>query len=188
MKTRIRNTPIEATEDQETRGETDSFDVIQEPELRDLAAYWSAKRDGGAFPTRDAIDPVDIPWALNRIYIADRAGPEVGWRYVLAGDLIEQALRRNSLRGVGLNELLPREAFQSVCRRWHPVSEGRAIYMRGQIYKAAERYVWGARLLLPLSDNGAAVTGLIGMSLSADGAPTSDEPSLTLWSIGLNDP
>ncbi len=177
--------PVEARMESVTHRMADSPDVIEEAELRDLAGYWAGKRQDGNLPSRRSIDPIEIGWALNRIYITERVEDPTRWRYVLAGEQIEQAFRRNSLRGIGLDEILSPEAFRTVCLRWQPLDEGRAVYMRGQIYKAADRYVPGARLMLPLSDDGARVTGMIGMSLTYFGdSPVANVP-LQLWSIAL---
>lgn len=158
--------PLNVNEDEDGPVEVATFDVVRQPELRDLAAYWMDLRQAGRPPTRAMIDPVDIPWALDRLYLATREDTPARWRYVLAGQQIADAFNRNTLRGVGLDEILSPKGFASVVERWSPVERGEAIYMDGMIYRAAERFVQGGRLLLPLGDEHGDVVALLGMTVT----------------------
>lgn len=170
--------------------QADSFAQIREPRLLRLAEYWMSRRGERRMPRRSDIDPLDIPWALSRIYIVDRVAPPTSWRYRLAGEEIERALGRGSLRGVGLDEALPPETFRLVRGRWeHVARDGYLVYMHGLIYKATDRYPIGGRLLLPLAEEeDGKVTGLLGMSdhkASSEPLP-SGKSSLDIFYIRLS--
>ncbi len=70
------------------------------------------------------------------------------------------------MRDVTLHEMLPPEPAAAVHERWRPLAEhGHIIYMRGQVYVAAERVPVGARIMLPLCDGDhGRPTGLIGLT------------------------
>lgn len=144
----------------------ETFDVVREAALRRIARHWRGLCVDGSPPARADLDPVGFAWALPRIYIADRVEGPPFWRYRVAGGEIESAFRRGSLKGVGLDEILPPDGFVRVAHRWSALHErGAAIYMHGLIYKTAHRYPIGGRLLLPLCDGrDGRVTGLFGMT------------------------
>lgn len=179
---------LDANDGPVERNETQGFDIIRESELRDLAAYWRRLRGGTGLPKRTDIDPIEIPWALDRLYIAIAEPPPVHWRYVLAGQEIVGAFKRNTLRGVGLNEILSPTGFAGVVERWAPVADGDAVYMAGRIYRSAERFIQGARLLLPLGDKTGTVAGLLGMTITArvpPDAPSEGPDAFRVWRIAL---
>lgn len=153
-----------------------SLDIIAEPRLRRLAEYWQALRAGRLMPARRDIDPLDIPWALPHLFLIDcvsDAGPGADggrwrYRYRLAGEEIEAVFRsvtgRHSLRNVWLDEMLTPETLLPVMARWRPLPErGCVVYMQGMVYRIADSFACGGRIMLPLADTpGGPVTGLIG--------------------------
>lgn len=145
----------------------DTTDIIKEEPLRRFLDYWNRIRGNRQLPRKADIDPIDIPWALNNIYLVKVVPPPVLWRYLIAGNEIENAFNRSTLRGVGMNEIIANPGFDIVCKRWEPVRSGRAIvYMQGLIYKTMEKSRNGARIVLPLSDNDKTVNAIMGMSLT----------------------
>jgi len=147
------------------------LEVIEEPEILRLAEYWLSKRAGRRMPSRTDIDPVEIPWALSRIFIADYQAETGDYRYRVAGEEIEEVFRRFtgsiSMRGITLRQAIPAASVDLVHRRWSPVvTQGHIVYTRGLVYLAAERVPVGARILLPLSERqDSTVTGLIGFTV-----------------------
>ncbi len=147
------------------------FQVIEEPEILRFAEYWLSKRGGRRMPSRRDIDPLEIPWALSRIFLADYEAGTDDYRYRVAGEDIEEVFRRftgsMSMRGVTLRQALPAGSVDPVHRRWAPLAtKGHIVYMRGLVYLAAERVPVGARILLPLSEReDCTVTGLIGITI-----------------------
>lgn len=140
--------------------------MIAEPLLRRLLDYWRGLRRDRGLPPREAIDAVDIAWALDRVYLIDRVAPPVIWRYRLAGVRIEEAFRVNTLRGASLDDIMGPQGARLVKQRWQPlIDRPCVVYMHGTIYRAAERLSVGGRLLLPLGDAGSgAVAGILGVT------------------------
>lgn len=151
--------------------------MVTEPDLRRFADYWLARRRGRVMPARADLDPVEIGWALSRLYLVDclpgTGADGGGWRYRyrVAGEEIEDVFRatmgRSSARQVWLDDMLAPDNLTVVMARWRPLpEEGCLIHMRGMIYHQAQRYARGARLMLPLADQaGGPVTGLVGLTV-----------------------
>ena len=139
---------------------------ISDPDLRKLFDYWRGKRQGRPMPSKDDIDPVEIPWALNRIFLMDY-DPKDSFRYRLAGSEISGVFGRSNLKGLTFSDILPPKGAQVVKERWTPLTERpAALSMKGLVYLAAERAPVGERLLLPLADTaGGPVTGVLGMTV-----------------------
>ncbi|GAB4352387.1 MAG: hypothetical protein Kow00114_01060 [Kiloniellaceae bacterium] len=147
--------------------EAAAFDgFISDPDLRRLFDYWRGKRNGRPMPAKDDIDPIEIPWALTRIFLMDYE-PDAGFRYRLAGSEISSVFGRGNLKGLSFADILPPEGARVVAERWAPMIEQRAaISMKGLVYLAAERVPIGERILLPLADSAnGPVTGVLGMTV-----------------------
>jgi len=155
---------------------------ISNPDLRRLFDYWRGKRSGRPMPAKDDIDPIEIPWALTRIFLMDY-DPAAGFRYRLAGSDISDVFGRGNLKGLTFADILPPEGAQVVTGRWLPIVERRAaISMKGLVYLAADRTPLGERILLPLADSAEGpVTGVLGMTVCewVNGVPPDEvKPSL----------
>ncbi len=139
---------------------------IADPELRKLFDYWRSKRQGRLMPSKNDIDPIDIGWALSRIFLLDYS-PEDGFRYRLAGDEIARVFGRSNLKGLHLGDVLPAGRSDFVHQMWLPLIEGRCIMcMKGMVYLGADQTPIGERLVLPLADGESdEVTGLLGMTV-----------------------
>ncbi len=159
--------------EQHTRAET--LDMIAQPTLARLAQYWLSRRNGAVMPLRSSIDPLDMPWALSKLFLVDCvrvAQPAVDggfwrYRYRLAGEEIEAMYRspaRASIRGQWLEDVIPSDGVPAVMARWRPVPEqGEILYMHGMIYRVLSRVARGGRLILPLCDEpGGPVASLLG--------------------------
>jgi hypothetical protein len=144
----------------------DPADLIGEPDLRRLFHYWCARRLGRLMPTKDDIDPLDIGWALSRIFLLD-FDPEDGFRYRLAGDDIARVFGRGNLKGLHLSEVLPVEHAAAVEQYWRQLVKDRCVLiMRGMVYLGADQTAIGERLILPLAnDEDDCVTGFLGMTV-----------------------
>jgi hypothetical protein len=141
--------------------------MIDLPCLRDFAGIWQECRRNNGFPSRKSLDPSRFPALLSHLYVLDREPPPVHWRYRLAGAEIHTSLQRVSVKGCAINEVIPVPSSHFVIRRWAPVAErGVGIYMDGAIYRDADSFRTGGRLLLPLSESqDQRVTGLVGVSI-----------------------
>lgn len=152
-----------------------SLDMVAQPILARLAQYWLSRRNGAVMPLRSSIDPLDMPWALSRLFLVDCVpvqqpavdGGRWRYRYRLAGEEIEAMYRspaRASIRGQWLEDVIPADGVAAVMARWRPVPErGEILYMHGLIYRLSNRGARGGRLMLPLCDDaGGPVTSLLG--------------------------
>lgn len=146
------------------RGEVSK--LLGAPDLFRILDYWRSKRKGRPMPAKADIDPLEIPWALNRIFLASYS-PKDGFRYRLAGAEVANVFGRSNLKGLTMKDILPPERASFVEGRWAPLVQERAmIVMKGMIYLAAERTPIGERLILPLADKaGGPVTGAFGMTV-----------------------
>jgi hypothetical protein len=150
------------------------LDVIEHKNGRRLADYWNGLRvrDGRVrpMPRRQDLDPLELRWALSRLFLMDREPGTDIYRYRLAGDDIETAFihatGRNSVKGATMEDLLVPDSAAVVRERWRPLTEhGHIIYMTGEVYHAAGRVGVGIRVMLPLSDSGdETVTGILGFT------------------------
>ncbi|WP_323797134.1 PAS domain-containing protein [Nisaea sp.] len=151
-----------------SRAEFFDLSLIAEPNLRRIADYWLSKCNGRRMPSRLDIDPIDIPWALSRIFLVDYDRETEKYSYRVAGNEVEeifsQFTKKFSMRDVNLDEMLPPGSAPIVHERWRPLAEnGDIVYMSGLVYAAVERVPLGARILLPLSDReDGEPSGLIG--------------------------
>lgn len=144
----------------------DPASLISDPDLRRLFHYWCTRRQGRLMPTRGDIDPLDIGWALSRIFLLD-FDPEDGFRYRLAGGDVARVFGRSNLKGLHLSEVLPVERAATVEQYWRQLVKDRCVMiMRGMIYLGADQTPIGERLILPLADAaGDSVVGLLGMTV-----------------------
>lgn len=141
-------------------------DFLTEPNLLRLFDYWRSKRRGRLMPTRQDIDPLEIPWALSYMKLMDY-DPETGFRYRLAGEGHSRVFGHANLKGRSFHDLLPAEAADVIEQRWAPLAEQQCVVcMKGLVFLVSDRTPIGERLLLPLSDGeDGRVTGLLGMTL-----------------------
>lgn len=138
------------------------FDHVREPLLRRLLDYWLEKRGGRLLPCRRDIDPVDIPWALSRIWVLDYLPDVRRFRYRLAGEEINAVAGAN-MRGVFLDETLPADRCEMILGKFMDVVENRSIvHDSGRVYLRDERLATGERIILPLSDDAETVDALLG--------------------------
>ena len=148
------------------RGQTPIAKLLSEPDLLRLLDYWRDKRQGRDMPSKADIDPLEIPWALSRIYLTSYS-PEDGFRYRLAGSEVSSVFGRSNLKGLTMRDILPPERARFVEDRWLPLVRDRTmIVMKGMIYLNAEQTPIGERIVLPLADEpGGPVTGTLGMTV-----------------------
>ena len=146
------------------------------PAIRDLLDYWMERRQGQLMPQRRSIDPVDVPWALSRVFVMDIDPPAGLFRYRLAGADVSAVFGRANLKDLTLEDILGPEKAAVVVERWRPLWERPAIvHMRGLIYLAAERGTLGERILLPLADESGSVAGILGYTHHDWETPTTGE-------------
>jgi len=156
----------QAVSDAQSRNASSIAALVSDPDLRRLFEYWCAQRRGRPMPARRDIDPLEIGWALSRIFLLDY-DPDGGLVYRLAGDDIAGVFGHGNLKGLRLRDfLLPAQA-ETVERMFMRVIEDRCVMgMQGMVYLRAGRLPMGERLFLPLADGETdAVNGVLGMTV-----------------------
>lgn len=140
----------------------DDFGPVTNKVLRQLAAYWLDKRCDRLMPSIKDIDPIEIPWALARIWLCDYSPSSGRFRYRLAGEQINAYWGYN-IRGRYLDELVPAERLDLVTKMFRRVPEGPSIvHDIAQIYLTEEIFKTGERIVLPLSKDGRTVDAVLG--------------------------
>jgi hypothetical protein len=136
---------------------------LQDPTILRLYDYWDAKRGARFAPRRQEIDPLDFPYALADIALAEvLEGPPLAFRYRLVG---ENLVRRDgyNMRGRLLAELPEPEYRERVRVAWTQVVETRQP--RHTFFSAAldgrpRRY---ESLVLPIAADGDDVAYILGI-------------------------
>ena len=126
-----------------------------------LYRYWLAKRGGRSMPARSDIDPADIPALLPYLGIIEKADGEL--RYRLIGTALARELGRD-VTGSQVGSYIPagpalRATVELVCTAAQPVfNTGKHELAPGVAHHSSA-------LLLPLSEDGAAVNMVIFLHL-----------------------
>jgi hypothetical protein len=152
------------------RDNADLFDRVRlplvkigrhDPQMLPLLEYWNARRADGLLPKRADISPLDLKKYLGRLHIVDtRASNPDGYRFKLwgSGCYIDGGTDYTNLH-VGEYPSSPwRKALAQDYR--DVVSFGVAAYHVVSAVHDFSRYEY-ARLILPLSEDGRVVTGLL---------------------------
>jgi hypothetical protein len=138
---------------------------IVDSRIAALWTHWLRARGGRRMPTRQAIDPLAIPLTLPLLYLYDFDAASGRFFCRIAGEEVQAG---SGIRGTRrhLDELFPESAAPAIAARFRRVVEGPAIvYACGLMRSAAGHVMPIERLVLPLSDTGAAATGLVGATL-----------------------
>jgi len=133
--------------------------------MQDLNNYWRAKCAGDRLPSRQDIDPVDIPKLLPTVYLIDieRETTPPRFRFRLLGNVITEMFQRNST-GKWLDEIYDAEFYHhistdylNIIRTKQPSSAVLNMPVVGREYIKYER------LVCPLASDGETVDSLIGV-------------------------
>jgi hypothetical protein len=146
----------------------DSLAVIVHPRLRNLLAFWNAKRGDRMLPARTAIDALDLwEWLGNLLLI--ESAPEGEFRYRVYGTGLAEYYGRD-LTGKTTAALRPevravvRGEYAAVCRSGQPLLVTHTRHVREQPTRVE-------KLILPFSGDGCTVDRLLaGAYPAADGA------------------
>jgi hypothetical protein len=138
-------------------------DSIDDPQHRQMYAYWEQKRGSRRVPRRADIDPTEIPRLLPNLLISEHvteAGVE-RWRYRLAGTAVAAAFGRNPT-GHYIDELT-KGAYREFIERIHRIvrEEQRALFCASEYTGARDVRMSAKRLLLPVTTDGRQVDQII---------------------------
>ena len=139
---------------------------IADPEIRRFVAYWRERRGGHAYPSRDAIDPLDFRYVLGDVVLieAQRAtnGSAHPWsfRYRLIGANVV-ARDGYDLTSKTLDDLPEPEYRERVRTTWLEVCEtGAPVYYERELW-LDHRMRCYAVVVMPLARNGREIDMLI---------------------------
>ena len=131
--------------------------------LREAVTYWDNLRAGQNMPSRAAIDPMEMPKLLPTVFIAV-AEDDGGFRYQLAGSLIEERYGRGSLKDKTPEDVAG-DAAETILGPYRRVRDEAVLFYREATLEwisAAQKYTHYKALLLPLSDDGVRVNMILG--------------------------
>ncbi len=139
-----------------------SFGHVENRTLRRLIGYWFDKRGERPMPAVGDIDPIEIPWALGRIWLCDYLAEGDRFRYRLAGEKIN-AFWGHNIAGKHLDEIVPPDRLKSAMKKVRMTCELPAIVHDRVCLSLAEEIAQnGERIIFPLSDDGVRVNALLG--------------------------
>lgn len=132
-------------------------------ELKDFARYWLSRRNGRSMPRKADIDPIDIPWALPRIFMIAR-GPNGRFVYHLVGGETDRMLGGHT-KGKTADQVFEASYARFTEERWERAARERLICFNGSFHVTVDNLPRLARrVLLPVSEDGAGVDFLLGLA------------------------
>ena len=130
------------------------------PDLQRVHDYWSAKRQGRLAPRRQDIDPIDLVEVLPRVMLIDIEREPLDFRYRLTGTGI-CALHGTDPTGTRPRDLRPRAYGALIDSHYRAAVMRRAPMLHLIMLDGGDPSRAYARLLLPLSEDGAEITMLV---------------------------
>jgi hypothetical protein len=152
-------------------------DNIETPDLRRLYAYWEGLRRGREFPARRDIDPFDFRYALGHVMLLDVLYQPLRFRFRLHGTAL--ALRAGyDMTGKMADELPNAKNRAMLIERCRTIVERRRPQAVIDNRLLDRSQLWFEVLWLPLSEDGSAISMLMGALYYRD------EPAATGLSRG----
>ncbi len=130
--------------------------------LRHVAEHWNDARGSRAMPSWGDIRPAQIAAELPIVwsYKYDRTADTFTGR--LAGEQIEKIFGK-TIRGSPMAEIYPEEEFPRLFARSKRVVCEPALYRgEGMVFKHADHYGHGERIIMPLAGDGILGDGILG--------------------------
>jgi len=146
-----------------------SFDAfcagLASDRLRAVAQHWAAVRADRRMPAWRDIDPIAIAPHLPIVWSWKYDADDDRFVGRLAGEeIIELAGRR--LRGVPMEVFFAGRQFDTVVDRYMRVVSGPCLmHQRGVVFADVGRHGLGERIVLPVSDDGVRVNGVLGAAV-----------------------
>jgi hypothetical protein len=132
-----------------------------DPMLRDLYAYWLARRGDRIAPSRSAIRPEEITRMLPHIVLIDVVGDPARFRMRLVGTQVVQAFGQE-VTGKFVDEIDQGAVGPAIIARARAiVAERRPDLHVWEYTKGDGRHIKYERLILPLSSDGETVDQLL---------------------------
>ena len=142
-------------------------------QMRAFVRHWDGLRGSNLLPAYRAVDPLDIPWALSRIYIVEARDGDFVYR--LAGEDIADRYNQ-SLKGKRISDLFSDPSAAGIRKRWQRVIEAPSgYYSYTQHMSIHQSVVTARRVLLPLGADGQTADHLMGFTVF-DETPSGQDP------------
>ena len=139
--------------------------AIASPALKDVAMHWNAVRQGRRMPRWTDIIPSRIAAHLSLVWSFKYDAA----RDIFTGRLVGERIARHigkDFRGLSLAEAYPVDALPWVAVLFKRVVSEPALYAHaGPLFHQMGRPHPGERILLPLSEDGAAADGVLGATV-----------------------
>ncbi len=133
--------------------------------IDDLRHYWREMCVGDRLPSRQNIDPVDIPNLLPTLYLIDVASETSPsrFRFRLLGNVITERFQRNST-GKWLDEIYDAEFYHRISTDYLDIIRTKQpSYAVLNMPVAGREYIQYERLVCPLASDGQTVDSLVGV-------------------------
>lgn len=130
-----------------------------------LMAYWITKAGERPMPGFPEIDPVEIPWALSRLYVVRVIDGGADFRYRLVGEDIRE---RHGIPMAGKRpvDLFPAATAAAILERWRRiVTEPAACYTASEHPTRGGWRMRARRVQLPLGQKPGSVDHLLAMTI-----------------------
>lgn len=169
--------------------DTTPFDHVRDPRLLALLRHWLHLAETRMPPPREWLDPVQFSSALSVAWLCEWEQPCDGFRYRLAGEMINHIFGRN-LRGRMLEDVVARDHLaetRAVMR--DVINAPAAIHVCGPLYRCLGALHVGERLMLPLAATATRPAAIVGATTVR--APDPDAPPIdgdtVMTRVGLRD-
>jgi hypothetical protein len=130
--------------------------------LKQLEAYWRAKKGDRRAPARADLDPIEIPALMPHLLLLDVEPASRRLRFRLMGTAVTNGLGRD-LTGRYLDELPLNKTQRAMYAEYKRVVEsGEPACSTWEYSRADGRHVRFERLVLPLSSDGETIDMLLG--------------------------
>lgn len=134
-------------------------------DLRRFVAYWIDRAAGRTMPEFADIDPVDIPWALSRVYVVRVVDGGADFLYRLVGETIKER-HGAPLAGRRPGDLFPPATTAHILERWRRIVAGpAACYTETEHPTNAGWRMRARRVQLPLGPAAGPVDNLLSMTI-----------------------
>lgn len=132
------------------------------PVLAAFFDYWDARRGDREMPSRQDIDPADIPQLLPHLSLIDVVDAGARFRYRLVGTAVVDGFNRNTTNLYADELDIPQFSRDAVHLQYRSVlRKRRPIYLRNIYVLPSGVRAMTRRVLAPLSQDGAAINMII---------------------------
>lgn len=144
--------------------------------LKQVYAYWTAKRGARAMPSRADITPADLKAALPYLILTDVVrgdpGSAIRFRYRLFGTAAAAAFGMDPT-GRFVDEVMPDAKYRDFIVGLYAdiVAQKRPIYSTTRYGSRRDVELWTERLMLPLSADGHEVDMVLSAQVFSHGSP-----------------